>query len=151
VLGISRNDCSGSIGIADRDHAVRSDWRGPRAHNDRVALKHSRAEPLWLNTLLARSIAEMSGDLWQVGLANAAGSSLSFATTVKLLPELVVALASKGALTIVDEDVRRAWSAITSFEPHHDGPAQLRHGSRPSSTYVRAAPRSTRPRSRVAI
>jgi hypothetical protein len=89
-----------------------------------LALKHSTAEPIWLNALLSRSIAEMSCDPWQVGLANAAASSLGSATTTKLPPDLAVALASKGVLTIVDDDVRRAWSTITSFEPHHDGPAR---------------------------
>jgi len=89
-----------------------------------LALKHSTAEPLWLNALLARSSAEMCRDPWQVGLTNAAASILGSAITATLPPELAVALASNGALTVDDDDVRQAWSAITSFEPHHDGPAR---------------------------
>lgn len=89
-----------------------------------LALKHNTADPLWLHTLLARSIAEMSGDAWQVGLANAAAHSLGASPGIPLPPELAVALASAGVVTVTDDDVRRAWGMITLSEPHHDGPAR---------------------------
>ncbi|WP_052699162.1 hypothetical protein [Hyphomicrobium sp. 99] len=89
-----------------------------------LALKHNTVDALWMHKLLERSIVEMSGDAWQLGLANAAAYSLGAPIGTPLPPELAVALASNGSVICTDDDVRRAWGIIKSFELHHDGPTR---------------------------
>lgn len=88
------------------------------------ALKHAGTNPSWLNRLLARSIVELNADPWQSGLAHAASSCLGASISATIPADLAVALNAMGITAVDDDGLRRAWSAITAFEPHGDGPAR---------------------------
>lgn len=89
-----------------------------------LALKLIGIDPRWLNTLLARSTVELNADPWQSGLARAASSCLGTSIPGNIPADLAVALGAAGVTTVGDDDLHCAWTAITTFEPHCDGPAR---------------------------
>jgi len=78
----------------------------------------------WMRSLVQRSCSELSGDVWQVGLARAARVCLGEADLQISPADLGVVLAAKGVGLREVDALDDGWRLLIEFKPHGSGPAR---------------------------
>lgn len=89
-----------------------------------LGVARTSSDGSWLDRLLARTVAEVSNDPWQLGLANAARLALGRPSSANMPADLAVALAARGIADVNDGTLADGWDLTAAFVPHDSGPAR---------------------------